>query len=205
MNPTLRKRVDPLASPHDAFQMATSIGLHFKGKYDCFKYNFKCGKNFEKMFRPNEYTFRKLVQRYPNREHLMMYFVANQMDQVTWPGNMTDRPLIKLQRTLQSFEYIFANDLKLLYADNPDFDYHLKSKNGEIPPIITNGLKEMISMETVIVIHILTGFLTDANKKVADTLLWDDVYGNLMKYHPFIRRWINTSKPKLLLIKQFTS
>ena len=183
------------------WQIATATNMHFKSaSFDAFKFHFK-SKNlsmsaFEK--RKDKYFFEKLAHKLQKEEVVKQYVFANVFfDDKSWIGHMVEEPYKEYTKRLQSFSYLFTQELKTI-----DFNNALNSQNGEIPDIIKKYLYGSIMAESVIAINMVTDFIRIADGKVTDTLLWPDVKMKLEKATPFIREMIDATKIKTIIVKQ---
>ena len=76
--------------------------------------------------------------------------------------------------------------------------------NINTPPlIIERWMEEDVSLETVVILNSLTGFVNKEGHKITETLFWPDVSRKITKYSPFV----NFEKDKFIQIvkKRFTN
>jgi hypothetical protein len=106
-------------------------------------------------------------------------------------------------KRIQSISYIFEQDLNHLSIEYETFDELLKCEDGSHPKVVTEYLQEDISLETVVIINKLTGFMRKADKEITETLLWPDVSMKIRKYDPFVQ--VDLDKMKKIVFKVFTS
>jgi hypothetical protein len=64
-------------------------------------------------------------------------------------------------------------------------------------------MQEEISLETVVILNSLLGFVPRESSKITDTIMWPDVKKRIEKYTPFVS--FNSDKCKNLLRKGFTN
>ena len=79
-----------MITAYETFQLYNALKLHFTGNYDFFKYNGKSNvsvDSFER--RKDKYHFYKLSRKYPNKEEMKNFLVANfvENDQM-WVGDL---------------------------------------------------------------------------------------------------------------------
>jgi hypothetical protein len=79
----------------------------------------------------------------------------------------------------------------------------LKCKSNSHPDIITAYLEEEISLETVVIINKLTGFMNKADKEITETIMWPDISLKVRKYDPFVQ--VDIERMKKIVLKVFTS
>jgi hypothetical protein len=58
-----------------------------------------------------------------------------------------------------------------------------------------------ISLETVVIINKLTGFLDAADQKISEPILWPDIFKRLKKTEPFVE--VDLNKMKSAVVKEF--
>jgi hypothetical protein len=193
--------------PFDAYRYYQSLKLHFESKtYDAAKYNFKTSANQKSFWKRNDkYHFAKVAKRFNEVPELIGFYASHFVNGTKWIGEMlTDEEAYQswLKR-MQSISYIFEQDLNFLSLEKESFDDLLLSTDSEHPPIITYYLQEEISLETVVIINKLTGFMNKADKEITETIVWPDISLKIRKYDPFVR--VNLDKMKKIVLKVFTS
>jgi len=77
------------------------------------------------------------------------------------------------------------------------------SEDGQHPLVIQLWMQEEISLETVVILNSLIGFIPRESKKISDTLIWPDIKRKIEKYSPFVN--FNSTKCKLILLEGFTN
>ena len=106
---------------YETFELYQALKLHFTSdSYDYFKYNGKSNvsvTSFEN--RKDKYHFYKLSRKYPNKEEMINFIVANFVeDDKSWVGNLLSEDAAqnyrKRQKVIQSLSYTFENDCNSL-------------------------------------------------------------------------------------------
>ena len=190
---------------YEAFGLYESLKLHFsKDSYDFFKYNGKTNhsvQSFEN--RKDKYFFYKLSRKYTNKEDLTDFLVANFLeDDKTWVGKLLDEDsevvYRKRQKILQSLSYTFENDCRTLFDDvsNPN---ELIQTDGDYPVLLTKTLRKEVSLETLVILDKILGFMPMWDKKIADTIRYPDFRRRMRKYAAFMQ--LDVVKYKLILKK----
>ena len=64
-------------------------------------------------------------------------------------------------------------------------------------------MQDDISLETVIILDSLLGFIPRESKKISDTIIWPDIKRRIEKYKPFVN--FDDIKCRNLLLKGFTN
>jgi hypothetical protein len=84
-----------------------------------------------------------------------------------------------------------------------EFDDLFKSEDGQHPLIVQLWMQEEITLETVVILNSLIGFIPRESKKISDTLIWPDIKRKIEKYTPFVN--FNSTKCKLIILNGFTN
>lgn len=188
----------------EAYKVYVALKNHFTSPtYDFFKYGgrTKAGhRSFDK--RPDKYFFHKLSKRKDVVDYLVANFVYN--DNVSaWIGNLlnneeSDKCYTKLVKTRESLSYIFTNDLDRL---EPEFDKNFQIVDGQHPKLLKLYLRQEISIETLIILDDLVGYMKAWNKRIDDGILWPSVYMKCIKFRPFFQ--YDRDKMKQIVINKF--
>lgn len=191
----------------DAYRYYQSLKLHFESKtYDATKYNFKTSANPKSFWKRNDkYHFSKVANRFKETPELIGYYASHFVNGTKWIGEMLNAEDVYQSwlKRMQSIGYIFEQDLNHLSLECESLDSLLKSVDGEHPPIITYYIQEEISLETVVIINKLTGFMNKADKEITETIMWPDVSLRIRKYQPFVQ--VDAERMKKVVLKVFTS
>lgn len=189
----------------DAYRIYQALKLHFeKDSYDAIKYRFKTSANPRSFWkRKDKYQFNKVAKRFQKEDDIVNYYVAHFLNGSKWVGEMvTDEDTYtQWLKRRESLSYLFEQDLYKI--EDHTFDELLISVDGQYPPIIREYLEGSISIETVVVINRITGFLRKANKDITDTILWPDLYLKISKYDPFVV--VDKTKMTKIILKIFNS
>ena len=193
--------------PFDAYRYYQSLKLHFESKtYDAAKYNFKTSANPKSFWKRNDkYHFAKVAKRFKDVPELVGFYASHFINGTKWIGEMLNAEDVYQSwlKRMQSISYIFEQDLNHLSVEVESFDSLLRSKDGEHPLIITYYLQEEISLETVVIINKLTGFMNKADKEITETIMWPDISLKIRKYEPFVQ--VDLERMKKIVLKVFTS
>jgi len=183
------------------YRLVKVIKTHFECKsYDAFKYRFKLrGKNdLVHCDRADIYTIAKLQKLYRDKTSLIEHLVANFANsnliaERLWIGELASEGAIARYRdwkaVTDSMSYVFQRDLISMRASKPvlSFDTLLSSSSIFYPvPAIRFTTGDM-RLETLCALNMMTGFLDDANLKIAETIRWPLFYLRVKKYEPFLK------------------
>ena len=204
--------------PWEAYQLYTAVKLHFTSdSYDAVKYNFKSSAT-QKSFlqRKDRFHFAKLAKKYPTREQLIDFLVANavHLDPGCWVGQLLDRPAencyASWAKMRDSFSYWFTGQIDRLVekcvADKISFEQLFRQpKAGAYPEIIRyygNTSDDTIALETIVVFDLLLDFMK--HQKVTETIFWPKFSLLVHKYRLFLCRSVDLKKCKVIALKRFT-
>jgi hypothetical protein len=178
---------------YDIWRINTAINMHFMSGYDAFRFNFKAKHlnpfNFDR--RRDKYHFVKMEGKFADQQHVIDYIFANRIyGDNTWIGEMNDGPYQIYQKNLQLLSYKFKMDLQQF--DNKRLDDILFTDPNTIPPLVERYLSDQVMMETVVIIDILTNFLTHIPMK--EDMFWPIVQKELLSCKPFINSKVKNPK-----------
>lgn len=181
-----------MITAYETFQLYNALKLHFTGNYDFFKYNGKSNvsvDSFER--RKDKYHFYKLSRKYPNKEDMKNFLVANfvENDQL-WVGDLLNDGghdnYMRRQKVLQSLTYSFENDIRNVFEGVEDKNALMRCKDGDYPPLLLKYLRREIQIETLCVLDMILGFVKCWDDCIAETIRWPGIKKRIIKYEPFI-------------------
>lgn len=197
--------------PYDVYKLYQSLKLHFETDgYDAIKYNFKTSVKPQSFFkRRDKFFFAKLGKHYG--KDITEYLIANFVNDVSYVGDMIntdgERNYLEHKRIKESLHRVFSIDINTLaeYSESNGltFDDLLIVKEHNQPPlIITLWMQEEISLQTVVILNSLTGFMQGAQKSITETISWPGIFRKVTKYQPFVK--YDSGKCTQLIRKSFT-
>jgi hypothetical protein len=190
--------------PFDSYKLYNALKLHFETEgYDAIKYNFHTTISAASFFkRRDKYFFAKLAKTYNN--NLKHFYVSQFINDVKYVGDMMDptskRFYVEYKKTHEALSRVFEKDINTL-SDN-DFDTLLESKDNQIPRVIQKWMEGDITLETLVVLNSLTGFVKKEGNNITETIIWPDISRKICKYSPFVR--VDDKKYSNILKKAFT-
>jgi len=191
--------------PFEAFSLYQAIKLHFESdSYDAVKYNYKTSAKPQSFWkRKDKYFFAKIGKRFETAEQLKFYYISHFIRDNKWIGDMisNDGPYNDWIKVNESLGYIFEQDLYKLSEEATSFDDLFKI-NGH-PKIVEKYMQGDISLETVVILNRLVGFMDKADKEITETIVWPDLSRKIRKYTPFVL--CNADRMKKIILKVFTS
>ena len=171
-----------------AYVMYLALKRHFTlgSNYDYFKYNGKTNaskQSFET--RRDRYSFHKLSK----KDHPRDFVVANFIDHGPniWIGDLvTDSKYEDTYKSWmkrrESISYVFKSEIEGI----SDIDEDLKVIDGKYPKLLQQYMKKKVSLETIIVLSNMIGFLKKWKKEISDPIVWPEIYNTCIKYAPFM-------------------
>ena len=195
-----------MTDPFESYKLYNALKLHFESGYDAVKYNFKSNVTQKSFFkRRDKYFFAKLAKKHDGE--LKDYYVSNFKMGLSYVGDMMaeegERNYRDFKRIRESMHRVFSVDINRLQEEDITFDKLFESVDGQLPPLVKLWLQEEISLETVVILNAIFGFIPRESATITDTIMWPDTKRKIEKYSPFV----NYSRDKCvnLLKKQFTN
>ena len=193
-----------MTDPFDSYKLYNALKLHFETNYDAVKYNFKSNVTPQSFFkRKDKYFFAKLAKKY-NGE-LKDFYISQFINTETYIGDMMDKVAeenyAKYKKIKESIHRVFSIDINILNEQEKQFDSLFKSENGQVPLIVKLWMQEEISLETVVILNSIFGFINRESVNISDTILWPEYKRLIEKYTPFV--YYNRDKCMKLLTNAF--
>ena len=190
--------------PFESYKLYNALKLHFETNYDAIKYNFKSNVTPQSFFkRKDKYFFAKLAKKY-NGE-LKEFYVSQFINTEKYVGDMMDseaeQNYMKYKKVKESIHRVFSVDINRIGEENVPFDDLFKSVDGQHPLIVKLWMQEEISLETVVILNSIFGFIDRESKNISDTIIWPDTRRLIEKYTPFVN--FDVDKCKKLLTRKF--
>ena len=193
-----------MMQPFDAYSMYNALKLHFEqDSYDAVKYNFKSNVSPKSFFaRKDKYFFAKLAKTYDDK--LLQYYIANFKNGISYVGDMLNEGgetnFKQHMKVRESIHREFQKDINSLIDMDIQFDDLFMTKQTH-PLIVKLLMREEISLETVVILNSIFGFIGKESEKITDTIVWPDTKRKIEKYTPFVK--YNKDKCMKLLTNVF--
>lgn len=198
--------------PWDAYLLYNALNLHFTtDSYDAVRYNYKTSARPKSFFaRKDRYFFARLVKKYGDRQQIIEFFVANftKWNKInTFNQDKTyDETYVQWLRRMDALSYSFGEDTSKLAEhcrkNSQSFDDLLTPVNNVVPVVKLHS-GDQISLETVVILDKLTGFVDRASENVSETIFWPEFKRKVHKYSPFIK--VDAKKFRTIVLSTFTS
>lgn len=195
--------------PYDVYKYYMAMRLHFESdSYDAVKYNFKTSAKPQAFFkRRDKYHFAKLGRKFDKPEELIDFFTAQfTSSDKSWVGDMLqdEEKYDEWQKKQQSLSYNFEQDINKLAEEAVTFNDLFEIVEGNnYPLVIEKYLQEEITLETVVILDRLTGFVRRMDKRITETIVWPDVSKRIRKYGLLLR--FNENRMREIVLRIFTS
>ena len=195
--------------PYDVYKYYMAMKLHFESdSYEAPKYNYKTSARPQSFFkRRDKYHFAKLGRKFDEPKELIDFFTAQfTASDKTWVGDMLqdEEKYTEWQRRQQSLSYNFEQDINKLAEEAGTFDELLETREGNNYPLaIEKFLQDEISLETVVILDRLTGFMRRADRTITETIVWPDLSKRIRKYGLLLR--FNADRMRKVVLRIFTS
>jgi hypothetical protein len=112
---------------------------------------------------------------------------------------------VEWQRRQQSLSYNFEQDINKLAEEADTLDDLLGShqEGNNYPLVIEKFLQDEISIETVVILDQLTGFMRRTDRAITETIVWPDLSKRIRKYGLLLR--FDKNRMKKVILKSFSS
>jgi hypothetical protein len=147
------------------------------------------------------------MSRQKSDEEIKAYFVANFVEcndpQSLWIGEIIqtgEDTYMNWLRKSQSLFYLFKTEAEV-FIHKDSFEKLFEIKNNQHPEILKKYFQKAISLETMVILDMILGYVKQFDKKLTDPV-WETVSLRIRKYKPFINidvaKYKNTLKEIVL-------
>lgn len=183
-----------IMEPFEVYRYYLALRLHFTtDQYDVIAQGgrVKASKqSFAK--RKDLLAIRKVAESYSDKE-VVDFLVANFVSGDRWGGifdvESKDR-YAGWKKRMESMYYTFDKELNnvITFCEKTDITFWetFHCQKNEHPYIIKLYLRNSISIETLVILEKLIGYVTDLDQKLCNDLIWPDVSRTIKKYDPFV-------------------
>ena len=176
------------------YKMYLALKLHFTtDAYDVIKQRGKVRASRQAFAKRTDlFSIKKISKNYTDEE-VANFLVANFVSGDRW-GGMFDidagQRYTLWKKKIESLSYNFTQDLDNLIQECEDSGIDSSTiftvSKGQHPYIIKAFLRKTISIETLVILDKLTGFIETFDKEISDTIVWPDISRLIKKYKPFL-------------------
>lgn len=176
----------------EAYKLYVVVKNHFTvDSYDMFKYNRKVKVNMDSFLkRRDRIFFAKLGNR--KEKYLEDFLISNFLhDPKIWVGELLsdecETRYKEWKKKQESLSYIFKNEMSFIEGwDADELNNWFSLANGEHPNIIKKYLRGEISLETLVILNQVLGFMNRYDKSIHDPI-YKGVSQLCRKYLPFLK------------------
>jgi T4 gene Gp59 loader of gp41 DNA helicase/T4 gene Gp59 loader of gp41 DNA helicase C-term len=190
-------------TPYDAYVLYTALKAHFiRDSYDFIKYQGKMKLTIDSFeLRKDKFFFAKLAKHKNPKDFIIANFVETGPN--TWIGDLinnstAEKVYTEWNKRRQALSYYFEQDLNMLLTNISD---NITIKEQQHPHLLKLFLRKNISIETIIILDDLLGYLDRWDKKLKDDPLWKDISIIFKKYRSFLE--YDITKMRKLALKHF--
>ena len=177
-------------APYEAYRLFMALRLHFTSDYDAVKYNFKSSASpnaFHK--RRDKFFFAKIAKRH--EKDIKNFYVSQFINGTTWVGDMLDEEgesnYRRFRKVKESIHRTFELDMQTAANEVESFDDLLVVTTPNQPPLIVQLYQqEEITLESVVILNGIFGFMDRCSKDITETISWPDIYRLVTKTTPFV-------------------
>ena len=176
----------------DVYRMYLAMKLHFtNSNFDYFVSGGKTNAKEETYQQRNDfYFFETIARKYQKneiQEFLLASFIRSSDPSKVWIGDIKrvgkDRWLAHQKQT-QSLSYIVEQDLSTMvdYMETQGYSFNdLFTPLGSHPALLRLHIKGDVSLETLVVMDMILGFMKEWDKILIDPL-WENISFKIKKY-----------------------
>ena len=177
------------------YRMYLALKLHFTtDNYDVIQQKGKVRASksaFNK--RKDLFSIKKIAKTYSD-EDVANFLVANFVSGDRW-GGMFDseagKRFIDWKKRTESLSYLFSTDLDKILLEIEEngvkFQDIFTISKGQHPYIIKAYLRKTITIETLVILDRIIGFVDKFDKNILDEVIWPDISRLIKKYKPFLK------------------
>ena len=186
---------------YDLYGLYQAIKLHFTSEsYNFFHYDGKTRISvdaFQK--RRDKFLFYRLARKYRDDE-MVPFLVANFVhSDDNWTRSLleeeAEQTYREWKRTTDSMTKVYVEDLQKI-ATKETFNDLFKIDNGQFPKLLTLFLQKEVTIETMVILNNIFGFIKIWDKKISDDIIYPKVSRKIRKYGSFLN--VNVDKYKSL-------
>jgi len=135
----------------------------------------------------------RVAKNYSDSE-VVNFLVANFVSGDRWGGLFdleAKERYTEWKKRIESLRYTFEQDIDRLLLEleqvNKNFEHLFVCAKGEHPYIIKAYLRKSISIETLVILEKIFGFIDKFDKEVTDNIVYPDISRLVKKYRPFLK------------------
>lgn len=175
-----------------AYKYYTAVKLHFTSdKFNVFENrgHIKCSQDaLDK--RNDRFIFEKLGRKFNTDKELIQFFASNFIygnSNVIYAGTESDSNYIEFIRRKQSISRVFEEDCDKIIETGCNVDQLIKFTNNEQPVILSLYLGNIITIETLIILDSILGFINEWKEETLYMMIMGDTIRIIDKSKGFVK------------------
>lgn len=183
-----------IMEPFEVYRYYLALRLHFTtDQYDVIKQQGRVRASKQSFAKRKDLlAIRKIAENYSDKE-IVDFLVANFVSGDRWGGifdTESKERYVSWKKRMESMYYTFEKELDILITfsnkNGLSFWDLFDCQKNEHPYIIKLYLRNSISMETLVILEKLSGYVNDLDNKLEQDLIWPDISRTIKKYDPFV-------------------
>ena len=193
-------------TPIDVYKTYLAFKNHFtKENYNYFKYSGKSRCSAAAYNKRKDRYFFERMSRKKDDSEIKEYFLANFIEcddpERLWIGEIIstgEDNYTSWAKRAQTLTYMFKTEIEV-FINKDNLQELFTVKGSSHPEILKKYLQGAISIETMVILDMVLGYIKNFDKKLDDPV-WNTVSLKLKKYKPFLN--IDVNKFKTILREQ---
>ncbi len=183
---------------YETCRLFQALNNHFfQPNYDYFLYHGGVplkAATYEKKRPDEKHRYDRLGRKFQTKEELENFLVATiiSSSRRLWIGHYfggeADETYLRWQGRTQSLQYSMLSEVKRIVDRLNSFNALFTVGANEHPEILKSHIRGDISLESFVLLDMVTGFIAKVDAKIQDDRNWSIVKIKAEKYRPFIER-----------------
>lgn len=183
-----------IMEPFEVYRYYLALRLHFTtDKYDVIKQQGRVRASKQAFLKRNDlFSIKKVAETYTDKD-IVDFLVANFTSGDRWGGIFDTEAKDRFQqwkRRIESMSYTFEKEVdklnKVCLKHSVPFSALFQLSTSSHPYIIKAHLRHDVSIETLVILDELLGYVEELDTDLADDLIWPDLSRIIKKYKPFL-------------------
>ena len=186
--------------PIDVYLMYCAMKAHFgKSDYDFVKFDGKSKVSRNSFWKRKDRSFFvKLSRKYKTSDEIKDYLVSNFVkENKGWVGNFTDKNYTQW-KNMNMIE-MFEKDITPLLQNFDEGKFIFAVPESSHPKLLKEYLGKRVSLETMIILDELMGYVPKWNVHLKDDFMWEEINLLMNNYKKFLT--IDKEKCRIILLK----
>lgn len=177
---------------YETYCLYLAIKNHFTTVPYCFfKYNGKVSTKKDTFeLRKDRLQFQRLSRKYPQKEQMLDFLVANFIQGMHWVGDLLEdeanQNYLEFLKRKQAFTYIFTCETEKIF-DSVNVPQDIFKVNNSYPPLLELLLAKDIGQDTFSVLNAFFNFVPKFDREIGtNDIIWKNIRLVTLKFLPFI-------------------